>query len=749
MSQKSKRKRAKRLLTYKDVDRIDLTVPLELAAADGGDVKLPTFKMLAYSGGVLDNPMGFGEPIVIDVSGVQMSGQIPIQRDHDSSQLVGHATPRKFKGTIEARGTISFTNDHAREVVESSKNGFPWQASIGLRRLKIRELDDGETEEINGRTVKGPLWVADSSQLREISFVSVGADDSTEVSIAAKADLQKEIGQMTTFAEWLAARKFKPDELEQEVLEALEEDFMSLEKAKALSASAVKKTPEAKDEEPETEEPESIAAAAVKPKTKTIEEKREFHELEMAQINFWDRQTWIQEHLQEHPRLAAEAAREKWSESEIRLAATRARRPKGPGIHVAPGIENVGNQAITVALLRACGVPAKKTHPITLQEWGIEHWYPQEVLEASDHKDLRHLSLHQLIDLPIKQLRGHGYQGNRSSEDFIAESRQCMNQLRASTGFTTLEVSNIFEDSAQKLLWAGYSSISTTWQEVFNAHSVSKVDVPGNVYRLTTTGGMAKTGNDGQLEHGGFAEAKYTATANERGIIVAVAQKFLINDDLNAFSSLLTSLGVVAAQAIEEIAYVHMLANKGTIWTAGQGNYFEGAATNLQLSSLTSAANLFYNQVSANLTPIGITPDRIIVDGTNRVIASQLFNDTEVREGVSSSATAAFFTNNPHAGAFRPIVTPYIGNTAIKQKSGSAPDAAITGQAATNWWMMSDPNGPQGATLIMALLNGNRTPTLQQDDASFEHLGLRWRAFHYFGASTGDPKLSVMSKGAS
>jgi hypothetical protein len=74
----------------------------------------------------------------------------------------------------------------ATEVLEASKNGFPWRASIGARIEKAVFVEEGETAEANGQTFEGPLTIVRSPVLHEISFVGIAADDTTSVSIAAK-----------------------------------------------------------------------------------------------------------------------------------------------------------------------------------------------------------------------------------------------------------------------------------------------------------------------------------------------------------------------------------------------------------------------------------------------------------------------------------------------------------------------------------------------------------------------------------
>ena len=163
---------------------IDIT-----AAADGK--KLPSFKMVAYTGGVMRIP-GWPSPIVIGLAGLTIPAQsLPILRDHDPSKIVGHATVAKERGRLVAYGTVSATTAAALEFVSSAKNGFPWQASIGASAVegKVTFVGKGKEVRANGKTFKAErrgLYYVQEAELREISVVAAGADSATEVNVAAK-----------------------------------------------------------------------------------------------------------------------------------------------------------------------------------------------------------------------------------------------------------------------------------------------------------------------------------------------------------------------------------------------------------------------------------------------------------------------------------------------------------------------------------------------------------------------------------
>ena len=156
---------------------------IEAAAGEGG--KVPRFEMDLYHGGAI-TVAGYGR-IVLDLAGLAIpSRAIPVHRDHDPGQVVGHGKARIEAGVVKVAGLVSGAGPAAAEVVAAGKNGFPWQASIEAEPIRAEELRTGATAKVNGRSVSGPLSIIRKAQLKGASFVSLGADSSTSAKVAAK-----------------------------------------------------------------------------------------------------------------------------------------------------------------------------------------------------------------------------------------------------------------------------------------------------------------------------------------------------------------------------------------------------------------------------------------------------------------------------------------------------------------------------------------------------------------------------------
>lgn len=734
--------------------QLEATLDIQAKDAEGEETKQPTFNMVANTG----KPMmlgGFADPVVIDMVGAKFDKKkTPVLMDHDTSKRIGYTTAQSVEpNRIVATGVAMSSMNIASGVVEDARNGFPFQVSVGASIEKGFFVDEGDSATVNGKTHKGPLIVASKTRIREISLTVLGADNNTSATIAATRNhpSKRKVLEMS-FEEFVASLGLDLEAMNADQTAKVKAQWENINqiKAGAESAGGVN-TPPAKSTSEGNADDEAFAARR---KRIAAEEARvdSIRATASRYAGQLDGSFEVDGKKTSVANLKASAINDGWDADKLELILLRASRDvdaptSGPAVHMAKTVEDLDNRAIACSIVRQSGmVPRKKTHDVSGEEYGWETAYPEQVLEASEHRSLKNVSLHQVMDLFNIVANGHAYHGNRRSDDFIHATRQSMQKIEAASGFTTLSANQVFDDAANKLLLAGYQSTSTTWQEFVKPVSVNDFKT-SNIYRMTHKGAYQQIGPEGELKQGGFADDKYQIAADTYGKIVGMTRHHIINDDLGAFNDMMTAMGIEAAKTLEEVAYVTLLNGVGSTWTAGNGNLSTGAGSDLTIAGLSAANQLFEDQVDADNAPIMIEPDRILVGTQDRVQAGQLFNDTEVREGRGQSATSKQFTRNPYTSAYRPIVSPYLNNSAILQRVANI-GSAIPNQDTDQWWMFANPASPQGATIMVAFLNGNRTPVLESSDASFNVLGLQWRAYHDFGYATGDPKLSVRCAGA-
>ncbi len=167
---------------------LTLTSEIDIQAREAADgkAKRPTFTINAYTGGAL-RVGAFYRPVVLDLRGLRSSQTIPILLDHDPTQIVGQASAVSIsRDGVALRGTITGDDEPAAKVISHAKNGFRWQASVGVSVEKMESVGEGTTVKVNGKQFTGPLVIARRGRLGEVSFVAIGADEEASASVAAR-----------------------------------------------------------------------------------------------------------------------------------------------------------------------------------------------------------------------------------------------------------------------------------------------------------------------------------------------------------------------------------------------------------------------------------------------------------------------------------------------------------------------------------------------------------------------------------
>ncbi len=160
-----------------------------LQAADGEASAGPRkFRIVAYTGAPIRQSWS-REPVVIDMAGMTLPQTVPIVVGHDYAigSILGQGTPSVQGGQLIVEGEILADNDNSRQVLALAAAGYQWQASVGADVGRHLRFGEDQITSVNGQTIQGPVRVVRASTLRETSFVTLGADRSTAVSIAAEA----------------------------------------------------------------------------------------------------------------------------------------------------------------------------------------------------------------------------------------------------------------------------------------------------------------------------------------------------------------------------------------------------------------------------------------------------------------------------------------------------------------------------------------------------------------------------------
>jgi hypothetical protein len=199
----------------------------------GAETKdLTGFDIEAYTGAVVERWWG---KLVVAVDGIQAAQQMPIFRDHNMSEIVGYSTKSSKDGSFSVSGVFSSATKAAQEVKALAAEGFPWQASIGVKPKIVVDLRENASMEVNGQEVMGPAEVWLESEVFETSFVPLGADSNTRVTVFEREN-----------ADGTAATRAIPPNIETKVksmdLDKLKSEFPDLVAAIAKEATADQET---------------------------------------------------------------------------------------------------------------------------------------------------------------------------------------------------------------------------------------------------------------------------------------------------------------------------------------------------------------------------------------------------------------------------------------------------------------------------------------------------------------------------
>lgn len=679
------------------------------AEGDGGDApKLATFTIDLYGGGLMD--VGFGELVALDLAGMKVTAKArPALLEHNVNDRVGHVTEaRATNGRLSVSGIVSGVGTAAQEVVGSGLNKFPWQGSVGARVTRMTFIEKGASVQVNGRTLKGPFYLANAWSLAEASFVSLGADDSTSARIAASQ------GGGMKFAEWLASKGIKDfDALTAEVQASIKRDYEADIKASDGANDGGGDTPpKSKDDTGDGKAPTPVTAAAKGGDVPDIQEERRQRAEAMRLEGI------VRAQLMPHDsELAAKAVAEGWSEDRIKdavkLAKLEASRPKGPNFNLGADSGVNGDLIIEAGLCMA--------DPRLHGE--LKNMYDAKTLNAAQERYGRQpLSLQQVI-------LEAAWAGGFDQRHFPKSAGGLKSLLRAA--FSTNSISGILSNVGNKRLKASFDAVESTWREIAAIGSVTDFKEQ-TYYRLTGDMKFQKVGPGGELKHASAGEASYGNQAETHGILFGITRTDLINDDLGALTRTTARIGRGAALQLNDIVWTEFMDNASFFNETAYGNFADGAATALSLDALTAAEVLFMNLEDEDGNPMGYDPAILLVPPALKKLAEQIYASTNVE---NPSASVEVGNNNVHAGKFKPVCSRYLSN------------ANISGNSAKKWYLLANPADLE--TIEVVFLNGQQSPIVEDAEASFETLGIQFRGYMDVGARKQEPRAGVAMKGES
>ena len=643
---------------------LQLTATAEFVAAADGESSssaLPRFRMLAYTGAPM-RIAGWRFPVVIDLAGMSIPSQSrPIRFSHDPTAGVGHTDSIHVDGgQLVATGVVSRDTVAAREVVASSKNGFPWQASVGASVDEFEFVKERQTVIVNGKEHSGPVNVVRKSTLSEISFVDLGADGLTSATVAASAT---------------------NDQIQNEEESEMDNDTTF--------------------PPPETNTPTTVAPVTA---SSAVDEIRSHAAAEVTRI------AAIRRHCAgRFPEVEAKAISEGWDSTRCELEVLRANRPRTPAVHM-------HDKTITSRVLEAACLMTGRVDQ-------IDAMFDDATLDAASDRFRGGIGLQELL---LEAAWANGYTG-RNFRDSRSVLRYAFNPT-LEAGYSTIDVGGILSNVANKFLLEGFFSVERTWRNITAVRNVSDFKTVTS-YRLVGKDQYEQVAPGGELKHGSLGEEKYENKADTYGLMLSIDRRDIINDDLDAITTIPRKLGRGSGLKINDVFWSIFLANSGFFKTANK-NYITGASTALSIDGLTEGEITFMDQVDGDGKPIGVMPAILLVPPALSAIGSQLNKSMELRDTTSSTK---YPIANPHQNKFRVEVSRYLSNS------------QYTGNSSKAWYLLSE--ATDLPVIEVAFLNGQESPTIETAEADFNKLGVQMRGYHDFGVALQDPRGGVKAKG--
>lgn len=694
-----------------------LSASITMKAAAG---KPRRFNILAYSGGKLPVE-GFPAPVVVDLTGLEIPGNIPILIDHTQSVEatlgITDAITNDGRSLVMA-GAVTGVSPLAKQVVTQADGGHTWQASIGTMVTDSVMVEAGQSVEVNGQVQSGPFVLARKSVLRETSVLPMGADSSTLVNLAARAALSlKGAATLPTIEEWLKSKGIDAAALTPDEMAAFQLAYDALQ-APAATATATAPAPAA------PVAPVAAAGARLDMQAHHIDQfKKKLDEVAMETAQ---RHADLHRVAGKHPQILQAALKGGWSvdkaENEVLKAEISRTRPTSfTSAQSAP--ENLPR----VLEAAVC---------LTRNLKGTEKQFDDQILQAAHHTFKRGIGLQQLL-LQAAAANGRYCQPGESittgnMRDVLRAAFPQEQYLQASGGFSTVGLSGILGNVANKEILEGYMEEDNAWREIAGRKSVSDFKQVTS-YRMLDDMAYEELGAGGVIKHGSVGQESYTRQANTFAKMFAVTRTQIINDDLGAFDDLRSRVGRGAAKKLNQVFWTEFL-NNSSFFTTGNTNYISGSTTNLGTDGvgLGLGVKAFRTMTSPSAdgtkrVGAGLRPEILLVGPSLEGAAEALYRNQNLGAVATSSA-------NIYANKYRPVV------------AWQLEDSSYTGYSATAWYLLASPSVMP--TIVVSFLNGQETPTVESADADFDQLGIQFRGYHDFGCDLAEYLGGVKSKGA-
>jgi signal peptide peptidase SppA len=464
----------------------------------------------------------------------------------------------------------------------------------------------------------------------------------------------------------------------------------------------------------------------------------------------------IQRVALKHPGIMQQAITEGWTVEKTELQSLKAdlkategisaANPNGPHLVFGSGKWRMGSEAAPgVGVSEAIEAGLR----MSLGSKDVEKQYRPEVLQAA-RESFQDIGLQKALMLAAVQ---NGYPASpgdritksnlRSVLEHAFPNRRSSDNPGLAASASTITMSGILGNVANKELLGGYTEEDTTWMQIAAVRNVSNFQQVTS-YRMLDDMEYEELGPDGKIKHGSAGQESYTRQAKTYAKMFALTRSQMINDDLGAFQDVRTRLGRGSSKKFNKVFWAAFMANASTFWTAARTNYITGSTTNLGTDGV--GLGLGVKQFRLMKSPTADGTKAVNADTQNPVggatggrpeillVPPELEGNAEVTYRNQNLGAVKNSDANIYQNKYRPVVAWQLS------------DSNYTGNSTTAWFLLNNPQ--YLAAVVVSFLNGQMAPTVESAEADFDELGVQFRGFHDFGVDQAEYLAGVKSKGA-
>lgn len=139
-----------------------------------------TFSGIAYAGGVITDHSWYSA-VAFDLATTTAETPLPLLFNHCGSPI-GVIETIAIGTQIEIAGRLFADIDEtAKDIAVKADKGIKWQLSVGIFPNETAHLNGQNI--INGQSFAGDITLLKQNRIREVSFVTLGADDKTRANV--------------------------------------------------------------------------------------------------------------------------------------------------------------------------------------------------------------------------------------------------------------------------------------------------------------------------------------------------------------------------------------------------------------------------------------------------------------------------------------------------------------------------------------------------------------------------------------